>query len=259
MAVRGSRSLGGGAAVVSVAAAVLSILALGLSAEAAKIPKGRYGDRPGQLRDSAFSSFGHHGKKCSNDPRMWPDKYKRSPEEISKLTYVFVAPGSREAMRLHDTDVSRKVTKAAKRARSLSTKGRSVSARARSASVAGRSTSRKASAPSDLALSNRDKVAKIFSGDKQAANKPVKFELLRLLRFSYMRKQDLPPAGLWTAKSRPSSLLRETQVEKKRLERKIRLAHAKRLKGPGDRSRSRSAKPRSASVRSASSKKSKKS
>ena len=116
----------------------------------------------------------------------------------------------------------------------------------------------KASAASDLALSNRDQIAKMFSGDKQAANKPVKFELLRLLRFSYMRNQDLPPAGLWTAKSRPSSLLRETQKEKKRLERKIRLAHAKRLKGTGDRSRSRSrsANPRSASVRSASSKKS---
>ena len=29
-----------------------------------------------QLCDVAFSSIGHHGKKCSNDPMMWPDKYK---------------------------------------------------------------------------------------------------------------------------------------------------------------------------------------
>ena len=31
-----------------------------------------------QLRDNAFSSYGHKGKKHTNDPRMWPDKYKKS-------------------------------------------------------------------------------------------------------------------------------------------------------------------------------------
>ena len=31
-----------------------------------------------QMRDSAFSNYGHHGKKYSNDPSMWPDKYRKS-------------------------------------------------------------------------------------------------------------------------------------------------------------------------------------
>ena len=52
----------------------------------------KYGDRPGQLRDSAFSSLGRHGKKSSNDPRMWPDKYKKSKDCL-----LYTSPSPRDA------------------------------------------------------------------------------------------------------------------------------------------------------------------
>lgn len=211
----------------------------------------KYGDRPGQLRDSAFSSLGRHGKKSSNDPRMWPDKYKKSKEETDKLNYHFVIPGTREAMKLHDTDVSLKEMKRAKRSRSLSV-------RSRSSSAANRSSSRKDSA-SALAVRNREKLVKYL--DLQSH---TKFTLLRILRLSHMHKQDLPPAGPWTAKSRPHSLLPDECQKRKIMLRKqelIRGRKSKTLKGAareaarvakkaaGNRTRSGSSKKRSASVK----------
>lgn len=187
-----------------VGCAVLVALLLALSLDAVHA---KYGDRPGQLRDSAFSSLGRHGKKSSNDPRMWPDKCKKSKEETDKLNYHFVLPGTREAMKLHDSDVSLKALKRAKRSRSLSV-------RSRSSSVAGRSTSRKDSA-SVLAVKNREKLVAYLDLESH-----TQYSLMRILRLSHMRAQDLAPAGPWTAKSRPHSLLPDEQAKRRLILRK---------------------------------------
>ena len=203
-----------------------------------------YGDRPGQVRDVMFSSLGRHGKKYSNDPRMWPAKYKKSKEETDKLTYHYLLPGSREAMKLHETDVSLKAMKRAKRSRSLSVRTRSASS--------GRSTSRKDSV-SALALKNREKLLQFLDLESH-----TKFTLLRVLRMGHMTKKDLTPKGPWTAKSRPPSLLPDECQRRKIIERKQKLAHtrkSKRLKGAGKQAakaagrRSGSSKKRSVSVK----------
>jgi len=183
------------------------------------------GDRPGQLRYNAFSSFGHHGKKATNDPRMWPEKFKKSKDEVEKLTFIYVAPGTREAMALHNTDVSLKALKHAKRTRSLSARSRS-----RSCSVAGSVGGARSKSRSSLAQTNKAKLLTFFEDDATHS----KFELLRMLRMSHMHRQDLPPAGLWTAKSRPASLLsEETKKRKLTMRKKLQILarKGKNLKG----------------------------
>jgi len=150
--------------------------------------------------------------------------------------------------------VSKKAMKNAKRTRSLSARSRS-----RSSSVAGtRSKSR-----SQLALTNK---VKLLAYLEDASHN--KFQLMRMLRMSHMHKQDLPPAGLWTAKSRPTSLLPE-EVKKTKLAFRKRLqtlsrkgktlkgaarsaaksAHSKSSHSKRSASRSASSRARSSSVR----------
>jgi len=155
------------------------------------------------MRDSAFSNYGHHGKKYSNDPSMWPDKYRKSKEELDKLKIIYVAPGTREAMKLHESDVSLKAIKLAKRAKRAQSVARSSSVRARSSSVASSVTRTKShKEPSTLAQTNKAKLMAYVEDPSRS-----KFELMRVLHLGRQRKIDLPPAGPWTAKSRPPSLL----------------------------------------------------
>jgi len=117
-----------------------------------------------------------------------------------------VRPGSREALQMHETD--RRVTKGIK----MRAQSRSLSARARSSSAMsrGRSASRTGSGMRDgsvrsgsaIVEATKDKLAAFFADDKTTTQ-----QMLRVLRMYGHTAKEAAPAGFWTSKSRPASIV----------------------------------------------------
>jgi len=160
-----------------------------------------YGDRHGQLRQSMFSSYGRKGDDHTTDPRMWKNKGTAKKREGG---YELVLPGSRAALAMHanDQDTLDKMKGAKAQKRSLSLRSRSTSlSRSRSKSTSG-SKSATRSKSNDLTTKNKARLVAYLDAPQRS-----KWEIMRVLRFSGVRKQDLAPIGKWTSKSRPKSLI----------------------------------------------------
>lgn len=185
----------------------------------------------------AFPSYAHcENAVCSlggtlltfNMHALVPDKEDSSAPQMgalplkdeNQITIIF--PGSRDALQLHETD--KRVTKGLKmraQSRSRSSRARSNSAMSRGRSESrGRSGSRTGSVRSGSAIVEHTnaKFAAFFEDEKSTIH-----DMMRVLRMVGNKKDEAPPAGFWTAKSRPASIVNriymdenETKIKKKK-------------------------------------------